>query len=111
MTKSEQQITLLDPGTPAYQLILKDGTLYQVTQEDIEVYKLGFPLLDLDEQLRLMVTWCYSNKKKRKSRGGIHAFMNSWLSRAKPTPRMNRGTTSTRDTSLSDDVTDRGWAK
>lgn len=102
-----------DLGTSSIgqKLLLKDGTIHQVSEEEYQMFSQCFPKVDVNDQLNQMVSWLYSNPSNRKTKRGIRRFINSWLSRAPMmnTPRFNR-IESTRDRSLEDDLTDGSWA-
>lgn len=68
------------PSEPAlYWLDLNDGSKFGVTQSMIDKYQELYPAVDIHQQIRNMVGWCDSNPSKRKTRGGIKRFINSWL--------------------------------
>jgi len=95
-----------------YKLILKDGTTFDITEDMYSFYKQAYPHLDMHEQFRLMVSWCFSNDVKRKTRRGIKRFINSWLSGAKT--KNTQVVQSQRDyvkaTTQYDRLTDSSWA-
>lgn len=66
-------------------LLLKDGTNFIVTENDIEEWKNSFPKVDVRQEFLKMESWCKSNPTKRKTKSGIKRFINSWLSRATET--------------------------
>jgi hypothetical protein len=87
-------------------MILRDGNDWQPTATDLHIYKNSFPNIDIASELRKMECWCHSNPAKRKSKKGIMRFVNRWLSNTRPTPV----STSTRDRTLEQDLTDTSWA-
>jgi len=95
-----------------YKLILKDGTNFDITEDMFSFYSQAYPHLDIHEQFRLMVSWCFSNDAKRKTRRGIKRFINSWLSGAKN--KNIHAVQSQRDyvktTTQYDRLTDDSWA-
>ena len=66
-------------------LLLKDGTNFIVTENDIQEWKNSFPKVDVQQEFLKMESWCKSNPTKRKTKSGIKRFINSWLSRATET--------------------------
>lgn len=98
--------------TPCYKLLLKDSTTYDVTQQEVEIFKQAYPKIDIEDELRKMVAWCYSNTSQRKTKRGIKRFINGWLNRAKPA-REVQGMTQRQyvmTTSIQDQLTDDSWA-
>ena len=65
-------------------LKLKNGDLFEIQPELIQVYKKAYPLVDIDKQLAIMAAWCISNPAKRKTKRGILRFVNSWLANQTP---------------------------
>ncbi len=84
---------------------LKDGTTYRPMPDDIESWRQAYPGIDVMVELRKMGVWLNANPSKRKTRRGINRFIVNWLGRARPAV-----STSTRHTSLHDDLTDTSWA-
>ena len=70
------------PAEIAASFILNDGTLYNVTENDVVMYQQLYPGIDCRQELRNIVGWCDANPKNRKTRSGAKRFINSWLSRA-----------------------------
>ena len=66
---------------PICSLPLNDGSLFAVTREQFEKWVGLYPAVDVMQELRKMVGWLDANPKKRKTKGGIMRFINSWLSR------------------------------
>jgi hypothetical protein len=87
-------------------MILKNGTEWEPTVTDIRMFMKTYPNINLESELLKMEAWCYENPSKRKTPAGILRFCTSWLSRAKPAPAF----TSTRSTTLQQDLTDTSWA-
>lgn len=75
---SEQQVA----SEPAViTLKLNDGSEYPFYQNDIDSYMNNYPAVDIMQQFRTMKQWCIDNPQRRKTKGGIRRFVNSWLSR------------------------------
>lgn len=66
---------------PVASMILNDGTYFDVSEEDFEKWSALYPAVDVMRELRKMVGWCDANPKKRKTKRGIRAFINSWLAK------------------------------
>ena len=60
-------------------LILKDGSLYYVTSQMVELWKGLYPKVDIMQELRIMKGWCISNPFKRKTKKGVNDFITGWL--------------------------------
>lgn len=79
---------LEEPATPQQEepavitLILNDKSEYGVSQKEIDEYIGLYPAVDVMQELRSMKGWCWANTAKRKTRRGIRAFINNWLSKA-----------------------------
>lgn len=67
---------------PVYGLILNDGSVYPVYEEDIAYYQGLYPAVDIDAEFRKMMGWIDGSPNKRKTKRGIKRFINSWLSKA-----------------------------
>lgn len=61
---------------------LNDGSMYNVTENDVARYQQLYPGIDCMQELRNIVGWCESNPKNRKTKAGAKRFVNGWLSRA-----------------------------
>jgi hypothetical protein len=61
---------------------LSDGTEFGVTQECIDEWTSAYPAIRVLPELAKMRSWCIANRAKRKTRRGIMAFCNRWLSSA-----------------------------
>lgn len=62
-------------------LLLNDGSEYPITQDYIDKMQQLFPAVDVHAQMLKMSAWCINNSRKRKTKRGITAFINSWLSK------------------------------
>ena len=60
---------------------LNTGEEYPITEGSISKWEQLYPAVDIRQELRKMRGWLDSNPTKRKTRGGIARFVNSWLSR------------------------------
>lgn len=61
-------------------LPLNDGTLYPITQSDIDKWTELYPAVNVISELRKMVGWLDANKDRRKTRKGVLRFVVNWLS-------------------------------
>ena len=61
--------------------ILNDGSMYDITENDVVVYQQLYPGIDVMQNLRKIVGWCDANPKNRKTRAGAKRFVNAWLAR------------------------------
>ncbi len=62
-------------------LILNDGSQYRVTASQLESWRLLYPAVDVEQQVRNMSGWLLANPRNRKTKAGVCRFINSWLSR------------------------------
>ena len=62
-------------------LSLNDGTSYELSTQEVENYKVLYPAVDVEQQVRAMCGWLDANPKQRKTKSGIKRFINSWLSK------------------------------
>ena len=80
-------------------IILNDGTEHPVTREYVDQMQQLFPAVDVRQQLLKMKAWSINNPSRRKTKRGITAFINNWLSKeqdrgsapAYPPPRQKPG--------------------
>ena len=66
---------------PIISLPLNDGSFYPVSQEQCHEWAGLYPAVDVIQQLRGMVGWLNANPSRRKTKRGINAFVNRWLSK------------------------------
>lgn len=83
------------PAEIAASFVLNDGTLYNVTENDVVMYQQLYPGIDCRQELRNIVGWCDANPSRRKTRSGAKRFLNNWLSRAQNQARPSAGTKKT----------------
>lgn len=55
------------------------GSLFDITQEDVNGWAESFPSVDVIEELRKCRQWNIDNPKKRKTKSGIRVHISSWL--------------------------------
>ena len=66
---------------PVISLPLNDGSFYPISQEQCHEWAGLYPAVDVIQQLRGMVGWLNANPSRRKTKRGINAFVNRWLSK------------------------------
>lgn len=71
-------------------LILNDSTEWQPSKSTYSEYERLYPNVDVVAEFRKMRAWCLSNPKKRKTKIGVHRFINSWLGKAQDNPYYNK---------------------
>ena len=69
------------PVEPAVlQVPLIDGTMYDITQSEIDTFSKLYPAVNVLQELRSLVGWNMTNPRRRKTRSGIRSHINKWLS-------------------------------
>ena len=71
-------------------LPLNDGSLFGITQNQVDKWAGLYPAVDIMQELRNMRGWLESNPKKRKTKTGILRFVNGWLSREQDRPHFDK---------------------
>lgn len=66
---------------PVISLPLNDGSFYPISKEQCHEWAGLYPAVDVIQQLRGMVGWLNANPSRRKTKRGINAFVNRWLSK------------------------------
>lgn len=61
--------------------LLNDGSMYNVTENDLKRFQELYPGIDCMQQLRNITGWCEGNPNNRKTRTGAKRFLNSWMAR------------------------------
>lgn len=69
------------PTPSGFEIPLNDGSLYNVPMENITVYRMLYPAVDVEQELRNMIGWCMSHPNRRKTNTGVKAFITKWLKR------------------------------
>ena len=62
-------------------ILLNDGSEFAVTQDDVDGWAELYQAVNIMQELRKMKGWSEANPKKRKTKGGIKRFINSWLAK------------------------------
>ncbi len=60
-------------------LLLNTGEEYPIAQSNVNEWAELYPAVDIMQELRNMKGWLITNQRKRKTKGGILRFVNSWL--------------------------------
>lgn len=76
-----------DASPPVVSIPLNDGSEYGVEAKQVEEWTLTYPAVDVVAELRKMRQWSIANPKKRKTRRGVLAFANTWLSNTQDKPK------------------------
>ena len=70
------------PASPVYcTIITNTGWEYPITTDLVELWKTTFPAVNIEQQLLSMKSWSVTHPKNRKTKGGMLAFVNNWLSK------------------------------
>ena len=70
------------PSSPVVITItLNDLSEYPITEANVKEWSELYPAVNIMQELRKMKGWATSNPKKRKTKGGILRFINSWLAK------------------------------
>ncbi len=87
----EKQSLGQQPEEPVFiKIPLIDKTEFPVIQRQVDEWKSLYLAVDVEQELRNYLGWAIANPKKRKTRKGILASVNSWLQDKQNKPR--RGT-------------------
>lgn len=97
---AEPVVTALAPAEPpVITMPLNDGSEFPVTTEMVSEWSSLYPAVDVMQELRNMRGWCLGKPERRKTKRGVKAFINTWLSKEQdrgPAKRARSGTTSRR---------------
>jgi predicted phage replisome organizer len=77
----EAEIITEKPRQVFIKLQLIGDKEHEVTEDDIILFKEAYPAVNIEQELRKMKGWLFSNPTKRKTSRGINAFINRWLCR------------------------------
>ena len=72
---------------PVFRLLMLNGEMYPVYQEEIEKYQDLYPAIDVPQEYRKMIGWIDSHPKNRKTPDAMQKFINGWLNRAQNSAR------------------------
>lgn len=62
-------------------LELNDKSSFPIFDDDLDKWRVLYPAVNVEQELRNMVGWIDGNPTKRKTKSGIKKFINSWLSK------------------------------
>lgn len=79
--QASKEASAMQTSSPFPTLPLNDGTQYVIQACDVDKWRLLYPAVDIEQQLRNMAGWLDANPKNRKTKAGVCRFINSWLSR------------------------------
>jgi len=94
---------------------LVTGDTYQTVDSDVIAWQRAFPAVDVHQELAAMESWLDANPSRRKTKGGIKRFINSWLSRAQsqggssPMAKSYKKSDSLRAMTMDMKLTDDSW--
>lgn len=72
----------IEADKPVYcTIITNTGWEYPITVDLVELWKTTFPAVNIEQQLLSMKSWSVTHPKNRKTKGGMLAFVNNWLSK------------------------------
>ena len=81
--KTKRTLPLAAVGSPNFvALYLKDKTEYFIDEIQIAEWELLYRAIDVRQELRKYKGWSDAKPERRKTRQGIRASVNSWLSKA-----------------------------
>ena len=75
-----------DASPTVFELPLRDGTPYPVTEADLVKWKKFYPDVLILETLREQAAWLDSNPERRKTKRGMKRFINGWFLKEQNTP-------------------------
>lgn len=76
-------------------LPLNDSTEHPIFPEQVSEWAKLYPAVDVMQDLRSMRGWLLAEPRRRKTKNGIHKFVNSWLSRSQDKSRGIQPSTNT----------------
>ena len=65
-----------------FECVGKNGGIWNPSLKMIDQFRDWYPTIDVDAELRKAAAWHASNPKQRKTKSGMQAFLNGWLTRA-----------------------------
>jgi hypothetical protein len=85
-TPTRSDASRADASPRVFELPLRDGTTYGVTEADCVRWKKFYPDVLILETLREQAAWLDSNPDRRKTRRGMKRFINGWFLKEQNTP-------------------------
>jgi hypothetical protein len=74
-------------------ILLKDGSVYLLTEKLLSELKRLYPAVDVEQELRKLEGWNIAHPKSRKTKRGILKHIHWWLANAKPRQKGGSGYT------------------
>ena len=95
-------------------MILNTGDDYQTEDSDVIAWQRTYPGVNVHQELSAMDSWLDANPTRRKTKGGIKRFINSWLARAQnqggsPMVKTHRKADSLRSKTIEMQMGDVSW--
>lgn len=81
-TPSPSSSSSLSLGAEEIRIPLNDGSEFLVPENLLSEYRSTYRRVDVMGEVRKARAWCVSNPTKRKTKGGVPKFLNSWLASA-----------------------------
>lgn len=83
------------PAKPAQPSVIEihvvGGTEVGITQAQVDEFAKLYPAVDVMAELRKMRGWAFSHPEKRKTKGGLLRFVNTWLAKEQDRGGSNHG--------------------
>ena len=77
----------LGEGKVVQKIPINTGEDVPVCESAVKEWETLYPQVDVVQTLNEIRGWCLANKSKRKTRGGVERFINSWLCREQNKPQ------------------------
>ena len=61
---------------------LKDGSFFIPSDEFLEILKVTYKNINIEQEFKKILSWCVSNPDKQKTERGSKKFINGWMNRA-----------------------------
>ena len=95
-------------------MILNTGASWEPEENDVIAWQRAYKAVDVYQELAAMESWLDANPSRRKTKGGIKRFVNSWLARAQdkggsPMVRQSNQGTSLRGMTIDMALSDLTW--
>ena len=96
-------------------MLLNTKEDWQPEQADIIQWSRAYPAVNVDQELMAMESWLDANPTRRKTKGGMKRFVNSWLKKAQnqggssPIAKRYNKADSIRARTLDESLTDITW--
>ena len=77
---SKGNISTEPQASPVLTIPLNDGSEYPITEEFYQEMQKLYPAVDVMQEFREMRAWSIANPDRKKTKRGVKAFINRWLS-------------------------------